>query len=130
MKFLSKFFGTLFVWMFFITCLGATPEADFYVSPQGSDHWSGSLAEPNATNTDGPFLTLTRARDAVRQYKANRGSDVLVLIRDGIYPLNETLVFEVADSGVGEFMVTYAAYPNEKPGAGNLKQEHLLTTLI
>ena len=40
--------------------------ADFYVSPSGSDAWSGTLADPNKQRNDGPFLTLQRARDALR----------------------------------------------------------------
>ena len=42
----------------------------FFVSPVGRDSWSGSLAAPNARQTDGPFATLTRARDAIRELKA------------------------------------------------------------
>jgi len=44
-------------------------KADFYVSPDGNDNWSGRLECPNASKTDGPFATLTRARDAVREMK-------------------------------------------------------------
>ena len=38
--------------------------ADFFVSPQGNDHWSGTRPDPNADRTDGPFSGLARARDA------------------------------------------------------------------
>ena len=44
--------------------------ADFFVSPKGNDHWSGTLAAPNATSTDGPFATINRAKRAVRELKA------------------------------------------------------------
>ena len=108
-------FGILFTWMVCHVCMAVAHEADFYVSPAGSDKWSGTLAEPNALKTDGPFSSLARARDAVRTFKSKRKSDVLVLIRGGTYSLKETIVFGLADSGVGEFMVTYAAYPKEKP---------------
>ena len=50
-------------------CLATAPTADFYLSPNGSDQWSGKLAEPNAQGTDGPFATLERAHDAVRLLK-------------------------------------------------------------
>ena len=46
--------------------------ADFYVSTIGNDDWSGKLPEPNADGTDGPFATVTRARDAVRLMKYNK----------------------------------------------------------
>ena len=47
-----------------------TDEAMFYVAGDGSDEWSGTLPAPNAACTDGPFATLVRARDAVRQLTA------------------------------------------------------------
>jgi len=96
-------------------CRGAEAKADLYLAPNGSDSWSGTLANPNAQGTDGPFATLERARDAVRDLKKKTSSDVVVYIRDGFYPLRKTLVFGLEDSGEGDFTVTYAAYPNETP---------------
>ena len=96
-------------------CLATTPKADFYLSPNGSDGWSGTLAEPNAEGTDGPFATLARARDAVRVLKKSKKSDVLVLLRGGTYPLTKTVVFGPEDSGEGDATVTYAAHPDETP---------------
>ena len=46
--------------------------ADFYVATDGKDVWSGTLPEPNHDGTDGPFATLARARDAVRQLRASQ----------------------------------------------------------
>lgn len=43
--------------------------ADFFVSPQGRDEWTGKLPEADVSMTDGPFATLVRARDAVRKLK-------------------------------------------------------------
>lgn len=43
--------------------------ADFYVAVNGLDAWSGQLPAPNPRGTDGPFATLARARDGVRQLK-------------------------------------------------------------
>jgi len=40
--------------------------ADFYVAPNGNDQWSGTLAEPNAQRSDGPFASLERARPPAR----------------------------------------------------------------
>ena len=126
--------------------------ADFYVSHLGNDNWSGRLAEPNSRKTDGPFETIERARLAVQKLKfevyhiknkANDkrfigtshqfgvGRDILVLIRQGIYQLDKSLVFSPDDGGervetdlpTGAFeyhelkdcFVTYAAYPGEYP---------------
>jgi len=94
--------------------------ADFYVAPNGSDAWSGTLAEPNADRSDGPFATLERAQQAVRELKAHvylpkddpiekrfigsphplgKGRDILVLLRGGRYFLAEPLLFEPQDGG-------------------------------
>ena len=126
--------------------------ADFYVSPSGNDSWSGKLAEPNFNKTDGSFATLERAKNAVGQlkkeiYKPKKkavdrrfmgtphqygvGRDILVLIRGGIYALENNLSFSSEDGGerietdlpTGAFeyhelkdcFVTYAAYPGESP---------------
>ena len=93
----------------------AAGKADFYLSPDGSDDWSGTLAEPNQEKTDGPFATLTRARDGVRNLKKNRKSDIRVQLRGGQYILDETVVFGLEDSGQGEATITYEAFPEEKP---------------
>ena len=107
----------LFLVIFAVTACrfssSANATADFFVSTQGSDLWSGTLKEPNAQATDGPFATLDRARDAVRVVDKDR--DILVLIREGKYQLTRTVVFELEDSGSNDSKVTYAAYPGERP---------------
>ncbi len=90
-------------------------KADFYVSPTGSDKWSGRLEEPNSQGSDGPFKSLEQARDAVRSLKQDNKKDILVLIRAGTYQLENTVVFDIKDSGQGQAKITYAAYPNETP---------------
>ena len=94
--------------------------ADFYVSPAGNDSWSGTLATPNTSFSDGPFATLDRAKTAVSKlkeqvYKLKEkavdkrfigtphqfgvGRDILVLIREGIYSLETPLTFSPVDGG-------------------------------
>lgn len=90
-------------------------KADFYVSPDGSDEWSGTMPSPDGAKSDGPFATLGRARDAVRDLKRGGAGNRLVLIRGGDYTLDETLVFGVQDSGDDDSTITYAAYPDETP---------------
>ncbi len=89
--------------------------ADFYVSVDGDDTFSGKLAEPDSQRKDGPFATLERARDAVRELQQVADDDIIVQIRGGHYRLSETVVFGVEDSGTGDSTVTYEAYPDEKP---------------
>lgn len=90
----------------------------FYVSTKGNDSWSGRLAEPNSSRTDGPFATLKKARDAVRALMKADGrldSPVTVLLRSGIYELSEPLILKPEDSGSLEKPVLYSAYPGEAP---------------
>ena len=56
----------------------------FHVAANGNDTRSGTLDAPNANGADGPFATLTRARDAIRQ---------LTLVHDGglTQPVRELL---------------------------------------
>lgn len=96
-------------------CPAAESTADFYVSPNGSDMWSGTLAVPDKNQSDGPFKTIERARDAVRESNKAQSRDVVVLIRGGTYRLKQTVVFGLQDSGQDDSTITYAAYPGETP---------------
>ena len=58
------------VWAVVCTLSACATAATVYVSPAGNNQWSGSLAQPNAQGTDGPVATLDRARDILRQKKA------------------------------------------------------------
>jgi len=54
-------------------------KATFFMAKNGNDAWSGKLSFPNEEKTDGPFATLARARDAVREiitpnFKQSRGA--------------------------------------------------------
>jgi len=81
----------------------------YYVSPSGNDNWSGKLASPNSDQTDGPFATIVRARDAIREMKSVSGlsSPVNVVIRDGTYYLGNTIDFTDKDSGTASAPITY-----------------------
>ena len=89
----------------------------FYVATDGNDSWSGTLAEPNKNQTDGPFATIFQARDSIRERKTAGGRrvPVKVLLRGGKYYLKDTFRLGPEDSGTAESPVTYRAYPNEKP---------------
>jgi len=88
-----------------------------YVATNGNDAWSGRLAEPNATKTDGPLATPGRARDEIRRLKAagQASQGTTVLVRAGVYYLEEPLRFGPEDSGTAQAPITYAAYPGETP---------------
>ncbi|MHC4796305.1 MAG: right-handed parallel beta-helix repeat-containing protein, partial [Planctomycetota bacterium] len=94
---------------------GQSTKADFYVSTEGRDSWSGKLPVPNDSKNDGPFATLGRARDAVRRLLPDMQSDVMVRIRGGQYFVDRTVSFGPADSGRNGHKVVYTNYPNERP---------------
>lgn len=105
----------VFAYASFTAGVGKAVEADFFVAPDGSDVWTGTLSEPSAARSDGPFATLQRARDAVRELRNSRPDDVVVLVRGGTYRLKETVVFGLQDSSRDNTTTTYAAYPGEIP---------------
>jgi len=92
-------------------------EMTFFVATNGNDIWSGTLPEPNAEGTDGPFATLAKARDAVRELRASQEpkEPATVMVRGGKYYLAQTLILGPQDGGTREAPVTYTAYPGEVP---------------
>jgi len=102
-------------------CSSGHGGADFYVSPQGNDSWSGKLDCPNQANTDGPFASIAKAQQAVQAILPGRTSPVIVMVRDGVYYLPTsstnpgTLNFTAADSGTSSIQITWQNYPDETP---------------
>ena len=97
-------------------------EACFYTAPDGNDDWSGLLPEADSGKKDGPFATLKRARDAVREATAlirKTGGpscgNISVVVRGGKYRFSEPLSLGPADGGLPDCPVTYQAYPGEEP---------------
>ena len=94
-----------------------TAKSLFYVSPRGNDQWSGRLPAADREPQDGPFATLTAARNAIRRLKSeNRlpgAVDVMVL--EGTYHLAEPFVLTAEDTGNEKHPVTYSAYPGHHP---------------
>ena len=98
---------------------GALPvlALDLHVAPGGNDDWSGKLALPNATHTDGPLGSLTGARNAIRKLKASGPltEPLRVLVADGRYAITEPLVLAPEDSGTEKAPITWQAAPGAKP---------------
>ena len=74
--------------------------ADYFVSPNGNDAWSGKTADPG--QNDGPFATVPRAREAVRALLKTQKEprSKRVVIRGGTYYLDAPLEFGPEDSGL------------------------------
>lgn len=90
--------------------------SDWYVSPDGSDAWSGKLPAPNPSSTDGPFATLERARDAVRAELAGPAKGpVVVNLRAGVYRRSGPLELGESDSGSAGVPVVWRGYGTERP---------------
>lgn len=91
-------------------CAAAVPPV-FHVAVNGDDAWSGTLPEPNTGGTDGPFLTLGRAQNALRA--AGTADGGMVYVHAGAYHLTEPLVLEKEDSGSETFPVVWQAVPGD-----------------
>ncbi len=91
--------------------------AEFHVSTEGNDAWSGRLAAPNAARTDGPLATLEAARDTVRKFKGSAplSEPVTVQIHAGIHPLKQTLKLDARDSGAANAPVVWRGRGKERP---------------
>jgi len=91
----------------------------FYVSLAGDDKWTGKLAAANREKTDGPFRTLEKARDAIREIKQWAADQSLsrpaeVQIRKGVYYLKQPFRLDEQDSGNPAALVTYRAFAGEE----------------
>ena len=79
----------------------------------------GSLKADELTvvlSPDGPISTLNDARLKVRELKKKHpGQSIEVMIKGGAYPLTETVVFGLEDSGTEGAPVIYKAAPGETP---------------
>jgi hypothetical protein len=93
------------------------PALVFYVAPNGNDAWSGTQPAANAAGTDGPFRSVGRARDVLRERRraGEPPAPTTVYVRGGVYELEEALRLGAEDSGTPQAPVVYAAYLAEKP---------------
>ena len=80
----------------FRSCQISEIDTHIYVSPIGNDE--------NPGTRQNPLKTLVAARDLVREKRANepklRQQDISIILREGTYVLDETLVLEPVDSNL------------------------------
>jgi parallel beta-helix repeat protein len=89
----------------------------FYVSPNGNDNWTG--IKPKLQGKNGPFATISKAQQAIRQLKQKQGGilkqPVTISLRGGTHFLKQPLSFTELDAGTDSFPIAYKAYKQEKP---------------
>ncbi len=98
----SRFFAQILLVTAFAAGLGLAGETQgktFYVSPDGCGAGAGTL--------EAPFLSLSKAQQAVREFRASeafraRPETVEVVLRGGIYSLSEPWVLTPEDSGTAD----------------------------
>lgn len=120
---IAKFFAGIAILAGFLAMAGPplptmAPVADFYVATVGRDTWSGKLPIPNRSLSDGPFATIARAQQAVRDLKVQqpgRTRRIMVAIASGTYHLSAPLVFTPEDSGTATAPVMYLGYGPSSP---------------
>src|SRR5579871_2399854 len=111
-------FGIMLALLLWVTSAHARPLfVVFYVGTNGNDAWSGKLAEPNQTHTDGPFATLERAKEAARKVRQTpplrNFAGVRILLRGGTYALRNGFKLTREDSGEAGAPTLYSNYPRE-----------------
>ncbi|MBR3424376.1 MAG: S-layer homology domain-containing protein, partial [Clostridia bacterium] len=85
---------------------GLADDADFFVSPTGSDE--------NVGTKDSPFATWNKAAEAVRELKKTKTGDITVAFMAGTYD-SLGVVLTDEDSGSPEQRITYRAYGDGAP---------------
>lgn len=84
----------------------AAAAVQLYVSPAGDD--------ANPGTRDRPFATLAHARDVVRGMPKQQDQPIAMILRGGVYRLEDTLVFTAEDSGAPGAEVEYRGAEGEE----------------
>ena len=87
----------------------AAAQPTFYVAPGGSDANPGTEAKP--------FATLEKARQAVRAINKDMTGDIVVVLRGGVYRIDNTVAFDAEDSGANGHNVIYRLRPAKRPSS-------------
>ena len=85
--------------------------ADIYVAPNGSDANNGSKENPLATVA----AALRKARELRRLNDASVSGGIHIILRDGMYMLDETIVMRAEDAGTADNPTYIEAAAGEQP---------------
>ncbi len=111
----------LIVTAVFTLCATVALAADaplvLHVAPNGSDAWSGRVAQVAADGNDGPLASLAGARDALRRLRADgqAAAPVRVVVAAGTYRVDKPIEFGPEDGGTADAAVRYEAAPGARP---------------
>ena len=89
-----------------------------YVSPIGSDAWTGRTAQHDARSLKGPLASLEAARDSIRAMRQGPGlpqGGVTVHIQGGTHLRTASFELTAQDSGTEEAPIIYRACEGEVP---------------
>jgi len=101
----------------FLASVAVSPALELHVGPNGDDAWSGTLARPNSTGSDGPLATLLGARNAIRKRKqpGPLQEPVRVVVAAGRYEIRAPLELDPEDSGTASAPISYEAAKGARP---------------
>ena len=107
MTFLSR--QTIIGLLLVAAAASAASGRDIYVASDGNNQAPGTLAQP--------LKTLAAARNAARKLKTSvmPHDGICIVVRGGVYRLDETLVLGPEDSGTAERPIVWRAYKDERP---------------
>ena len=91
-------------------------QVTLYVATDGNNVWSRTRKASRAAKDGGPFATFARVQKAIRQFKKENRlpkDGATVVLRGGIYSLDQPLTFEKEDSGTNEAPFSYRAAQGE-----------------
>lgn len=99
----------LFIIFFLVSCSNNNNKLIFYVDQGGCDGNPGSM--------EAPFKSIHKAKESIKKYsqkKKVKAGGIIVYLREGIYPVQETLNFNAEDGGNENAPVVYRAFPGEE----------------
>ena len=94
-----------------IASLNSIQAAEIWVSPSGSDDNPGTQDQPMGTI----LMAQRKARNLRRLNDPSVKAGINIILKDGIYPLQEPLRFRPEDSGTPTSPTLMQAAPNENP---------------
>ena len=106
--------------LFILTAAVSAGERVIYVSTEGNDAFSGTIASVNADKTDGPLRTPNAALQKVKEIRESGNPTeppipLVIEMADGLYELDETLVITPEMGGTADSPTILRAASGARP---------------